>query len=137
MTNRIKRAVSVWLVLVLLLTFCGCGDGKKTAGSQVMDTDEQRFLWILCGADQIGAEVTVRHLKKSNDGKTVVVAAEYVPAKEDGRNVFGLVVEEPGLYEVTCTAEGFHPDTQMVMVDENRVYCIVCVQQPVESAEAN
>jgi hypothetical protein len=118
------------LILALALSLGGCGG--KQAGASVLDTDQQRFLWILCGANvEQTAQVTVRLIKLSNDGKTTVTKAEYTPARQTEKNVFGLVVEETGLYEITYQVEGYKPGKQMVIVDDNRVYTIVCNLEPV------
>lgn len=122
------RGLSVLILVFLVLGMTGC---KESAGYTSLDTKGQHAIWIRCdwAADTDG-QVSVRRLVYSKEAKEYVLDQEYTVTIGEDRNNFGLVVDQQGLYEITLSANGYEPQTRMLDVDSNQVYCITIHMPP-------
>lgn len=122
--NTFRRLLALLLVMGIILLFPGCSR-TKDAGSEVIDTKNQKFLLINVDTNVTDpVQLTVRLLTMDKESGSYITAEEYTPGQIENGNVFGLVLEEKGVYEVIATCGDLEPVRHIVEVTKNQVYVV-------------
>ncbi len=131
-TRRFGRILTLTLTLTLVLTLISGCNRNKAPGAEVLDAGEGRFILItLQTGDEAEATVQVRRMEQKEENGPYTVAETYTPSRTDSGNTYGLLVDQPGIYEVEATCEGYGPVSHVVRVEDLPVYVLELGPMPV------
>ncbi len=129
-TRRFRRILTLTLTLTLVLTLISGCNRNKAPGAEVLDAGEGRFILItLQTGDEAEATVQVRRLEQKEENGPYTVAETFIPSKTG--DTYGLLVDQPGIYEVEATCEGYGPVSHVVRVEDLPVYVLELGPMPV------
>ena len=119
------------ILLMGLVVFCmalwGCG--QKAAGVKQVQTSSQKVLMI--SADAPGeVQVHVERMEKDKQTDTYRAVQTFQPGSLQGENLFAVVLEEKGIYQVTLSCDGCTTLTRAVHVTGDQMYMLELVLSP-------